>query len=243
MPFTMQAVIQEDMSSTVRTDQQWMQLYLFLFLSWAYLLPLNEQSVPDAPFYVQLVGRTILLILGCIGFHLALGERRTGTLVDSKASLDFYALQQWGSLHTLEGMSEKRSAWPLAPSNGGQEALQGGLWWWSRLLLESLKAALQLWMALHSAKWFQIIVHMVTSRLLHLELDLRGRHAADLDDIHFSLALAYIFAASYVATPSSANGGWHSFALMWLLGIQNTVLFIIWLVHTVPSLFSRCRRG
>lgn len=239
--FTIGTALQEDRSSPVRSDQQWMQWYMFLLLAWAYLLPppTTDQATSQNPsFYVQLAARAFLLVMGCMAFHLGLGGRRQASHLHSKASLDFYALQRWGSLSMLEDYSGDKklggtAAWPFPPA---RDSDGGAAWWFWRLLVETLQAALQLWMALHAARWFQTIVGMVTARLVHLELDLKERHAADLDDIHFSLAVAYIFAASYVATPSLMSGEWHSFALLGMLGVQNTALLSLWLLHSAIAL-------
>lgn len=57
-----------------------------------------------------------------------------------------------------------------------------------------------------STRWFISLSSMLMRHLHSLGLDLDGRHAADVDDIRFSMASACLFLASYASTPSSWLG-------------------------------------
>ena len=70
-----------------------------------------------------------------------------------------------------------------------------------------LVALLQLWMAMLVARWFCCCVSLVGRRLRVLELDVDGRHAAHVDDAHFSLAVGSIFAAAFAASPLQVSSG------------------------------------
>lgn len=55
----------------------------------------------------------------------------------------------------------------------------------------------------HSRRWFVALSRNIIERLspAGLNLDIHGKHAADADDICFSLATACLFAASYASSP------------------------------------------
>ena len=103
-------------------------------------------------------------------------------------------------------------------------------------------------------RWFVCLIWGVLQRLRYLQLDITGKHAADVDDVHFSLAAAAVFAGSYAATPYptdyyqssfvlSDGVAIHSFALLsviWVLAIAPPVLAI---VHWFFSLFGMDKTG
>lgn len=193
-------------------------------------------------------------------------------------TFDFYMLRRWGSISMLEtdqllqgsegvvppvsmtndptyklSMMVWPSSLPSTFASSPSSSIASASWflWWQRAVIEFLKTALQLWIALHAARWFMDLAGIIMQRLLFLDLDLQYRHAADVDDVYFSLATGIIFAGSYAAATPSATGTTasadgaimegHSFGLLDVVGSTALMLPVIWVVHEVVAAFRRLK--
>jgi hypothetical protein len=80
-----------------------------------------------------------------------------------------------------------------------------------------------------------------------MDLDLHEKHAADVDDIQFSIAAAAIFVGSYTASPRQSDHYYaedsgvprHSFALLFAIGCIGVVFPCATLVHWIVSKFRQ----
>jgi hypothetical protein len=85
----------------------------------------------------------------------------------------------------------------------------------------------------------------------YIDLDLRDRHSADLDDINFSLATAAILVGSYAVSPSSIDHYYteddgrprHKFALLSVVGGLGLIMPAVVFVHWVVSMFKTRRNN
>ena len=79
---------------------------------------------------------------------------------------------------------------------------------------------------------------VVQHHLEPLHIDLRDRHAADVDDICFSLGAAAIFAGSYAASPPGTTRH-QRFALLVVLGGIYILVVASWVVEWVVLQFKK----
>ena len=86
-------------------------------------------------------------------------------------------------------------------------------------------------------RWFVVLCALAVAHLEALRLDLNGRHAADVDDVCFSMATGAVFAASYAASPPGTTRQ-QPFALLLVLGGMVAWMLASWLVHWVVYKFK-----
>ena len=88
-------------------------------------------------------------------------------------------------------------------------------------------------------RWFVALCGTVVQQHLELlRIDLRERHAADVDDICFSLGAAAIFAGSYAASPPGTTRH-QRFALLMVLGAIYIPMVLSWVVEWVVLQFKQ----
>jgi hypothetical protein len=83
---------------------------------------------------------------------------------------------------------------------------------------------------------------VIQHHLKNLQVDLQERHAADVDDICFSLGAAAVFTGSFVASPPGTKARNQSFALLMVLGAAYIFLVCLWLVQWVVAAFKGLRK-
>ena len=114
------------------------------------------------------------------------------------------------------------------------------MWGWT--WVDAVRVLMQLWMGLHTGRWFACLGALVLDRLKqHLQLDTFGRHAADVDDVQLSLAAAVMFVGSYVASPphEKTRDSSPTFELLYALLLVALSMPAVWLGHWVVGLFGR----
>lgn len=203
--------------SAVAYTSRWQQWVLFAILAATYL---GDRTVA-APGQVvhrcmETTARTLVLCVGALAFHLNMtaasppGNSEVGRM-------EFRSLRAWGTANSLVRMLPQ--IWMALLT--------------ARLVLSFIRICKGTRLMHDGRRWFVALSSIVMQHLQSLRIDLQGRHAADLDDIHFSLAAACLFAASCASTPSSSP-----FARLLLLpviasafGLQFGILLLHWLAE------------
>lgn len=102
-------------------------------------------------------------------------------------------------------------------------------------------------------RWFTVLARCIIERLSDhgLKLDIHGRHAADTDDVCFSLATVCLFAASYASSPlhqtpsesslvsTAAAKTHHPFSLLLVLGSAAAGVAGAVVIHALVGLAKR----
>ena len=145
----------DSLSFIVAEQQGAMHWVLFLTLNVIYLLhvppphppPSSQGGSADSKVASMLwvLGKTLVLVGGCLSFHLSLGgdvsASRQQHLLGS--TFDFYILRKWSSMDVFG----------RASSNGYMTGV------------DILRTFLQLWMGLHVGRWFICISAVLLDRL------------------------------------------------------------------------------
>lgn len=214
--------------------QRFMHWQMFLMLCFTYLFHHNFFIVSRV---VDGAIRTLVLTLGFTAFHMSLGSMKT----PSFDTIGNSARAQLVDYYAIR-------AWAVH-----------GVDVWSAIG----RALLQVWASLQTCRWFVAACHITLGRLKLMRLDLQKRHAADVEDIYFALAVSCILGAAYASHPlipsatspspsafypiSDMEAGKHqAFSLQFVLG---TVLWILggtavlhWGVSVVKGWFRDARK-
>ena len=151
--------------SSVAPDQEWMQWLLFIILVLVYLTSREywwhssgnrlDDGKGTGPVLLMvglnLAVRTTVLVLGCTAFHLNLigvdddGIRKSAHSQSYASLIDYEPLRKWGYVHSLRTPGSEISASPS--------------------FADFLSLLIQIWMALHTARWFAFIVTAAMERI------------------------------------------------------------------------------
>jgi hypothetical protein len=154
--------------SSVAPDQEWMQWLLFIILVLVYLTSSREyrlhgpgnrldgMATGSALLMVasNLAVRTTVLVIGCTAFHLNLigvddNIHKSAHSQSSYSSMiDYEPLRKWGYVHSLRTPESEISASPS--------------------FADFLSLLIQIWMALHTARWFAFIVAAAMERIRYV---------------------------------------------------------------------------
>ena len=135
--------------------------------------------------------RLVVLAVGFTAFHFLLNAMQTPLLLKAAAAAGGNsARSQLVDFYAIRAWAHQGSETAVVV---GRTLLQG-------------------WAALQTCRWFVAICHITLERLKEMRLDLAERHAADVDDVYFSMAAASILAAAYASHPliPSATSPSHS---------------------------------
>ena len=160
--------------SPVALDQAWMQWLLFLLLLLTYAVPSSssssycagERASGGGPIgaaaerslqwsrVVEALLRALVLGIGCMAFQLSLYQpsplQRQQQEMHASAHIDFQPIRRWGSmLHATAATAASQEGWYT---------------WWG-IVSATLRLLIQIWAALHVARWFAVLSSIVVERL------------------------------------------------------------------------------